>query len=524
MKKRVFAFLLTIAIVVSACGCQSNQTAETADQLSVFALKNVYVEDINTNEFTKYYEEQSGIHVNWEIASGDASQAFNLKIASGQYPDIFYGFPIGPAEQKLYAKSGILIDLTDYIDKYAPNIKKMFEEKPDWKDSVTIDGKIYGVPAINTSLISQYDNVMWVYKPWFDKLGIDVPTTTDEFYKMLKLVKTTDLNENGQADEIPLASRGLMSDAGLLGYLMNSFCYTNTTAGPGEFVKKENGKIKFVADTDEFKEGLDYIRKLYSEGLIEHDSLTMDRTRITSLGESEPPVLFAAPGLMASYFTVNGSESNRTLDYVAIPPVKGPNGYANTVHKYEGKGDIYMSITSACKDPVTAIKWLDGLLSDEMMYKAKGLETYIRDAKEGEIGLDGKQAKYAYMKTDKTLQEEKNKYWKIFYAGFSIEDMLTSCYYEEEYNGKLSQNRYDAQVMYEPFDKNESVNMLVCDEGDAEEYAQLRVALENCITSYAASFISGEKSLASNWNEYLNALKQNGLERYLEICNKSEYK
>ena len=130
MKKRVFAFLLTIAIVVSACGCQSNQTAETADQLSVFALKNVYVEDINTNEFTKYYEEQSGIHVNWEIASGDASQAFNLKIASGQYPDIFYGFPIGPAEQKLYAKSGILIDLTDYIDKYAPNIKKMFEEKP----------------------------------------------------------------------------------------------------------------------------------------------------------------------------------------------------------------------------------------------------------------------------------------------------------------------------------------------------------------------------------------------------------
>ena len=305
---------------------------------------------------------------------------------------------------------------------------------------------------------------------------------------------------------------------------MNSFCYTNTTSGPGEFVKKENGKIKFVADTDEFKEGLEFIRKLYSEGLIEHDSLTMDRTRITSLGESEPPVLFAAPGLMASYFTVNGSESNRTLDYIAIPPVKGPNGYANTVHKYEGKGDIYMSITSACKDPVTAIKWLDGLLSPEMMYKAKGLETYIREAKDGEMGLDGKQAKYTYMKTDKTLQEEKNKYWKIFYAGFAIEDMLTSCYYEEEYNGKLSQNRYDAQVMYKPFDKNESVNMIVCDESDAEEYAQLRVALENCITSYAASFISGEKSLDSNWNEYINALKQNGLEKYLEICNKSEYK
>ena len=91
MKKRFFAFLLTLALAVSVCGCRNGQTAETADELSVFALKNVYVEDINTNEFTKYYEEQSGIHINWEIASGDASQAFNLKIASGQYPDIFYG-------------------------------------------------------------------------------------------------------------------------------------------------------------------------------------------------------------------------------------------------------------------------------------------------------------------------------------------------------------------------------------------------------------------------------------------------
>ena len=47
---------------------------------------------------------------------------------------------------------------------------------------------------------------MLIYKPWLDQLGLEMPTTTDEFHEVLRAFKAAgDLNGNGIDDEIPYA-------------------------------------------------------------------------------------------------------------------------------------------------------------------------------------------------------------------------------------------------------------------------------------------------------------------------------
>ena len=47
---------------------------------------------------------------------------------------------------------------------------------------------------------------LWIYQPWLDALGLEMPTTTDEFEQVLLAFKEQDPNGNGQADEIPLST------------------------------------------------------------------------------------------------------------------------------------------------------------------------------------------------------------------------------------------------------------------------------------------------------------------------------
>ena len=70
---------------------------------------------------------------------------------------------------------------------------------------------------------------IWINKEWLDKLGLAVPTTTDELYNVLKAFKTQDPNGNGKADEIPLtgAPNKYVWNGNIDAFLMNAFIYND---------------------------------------------------------------------------------------------------------------------------------------------------------------------------------------------------------------------------------------------------------------------------------------------------------
>ncbi|MBE7035688.1 MAG: extracellular solute-binding protein [Ruminococcaceae bacterium] len=529
--KRFGAGLLAAMLLLSGCAGDGRKTANTGSkgtvevskpnefpiveepyELSIFMQKPTGIENLETNTFTKTYEEKTNVKVKWDLISGDVRQAINIKIASDDYSDVFLGFGFAASEQTAYYDQGVFIELSDVVNEHGYYIKKMFEEHPGLEKGLRhTEDMLLGLKGHTEGFEGKAPYKMWVYKPWMDKLGLEIPQTTEEFYQVLKAFKEQDPNGNGKADEVPLAARGQRgSEIGLDLFMMNCFLpwgrfgFTNI-----------DGKAVFAPIQDAAREGFRYMKKLYDEGLIHTDSFVMDRARVTALGENEVPILGAAPGRWTTQFTAAGT-SNRMNEYIPIPPLEGPNGYRGTPASGGYGGTSSFSITTDCEDPAVALKWYDWFLSDEAWWAKANPGT--RPAKEGEIGLDGTQAVVAIEDagTGETFDGIQNTRWNFVGSYANIDKAIKVKDYTID-KDRLATS-YEAYKLYEPY----KVFDVVIDDFPmpsevAEEYLEFRTTFENAISAGMVGFIIGEKDIDTEWDAYVQNFYDLGLERYTEI-------
>lgn len=529
--KRICVGLVVASMLLSGCNGKKNDSSissgsvsvsgvnkfpitEEPTTLSIFCQKLASIENFETNAFTKWYEEKTNVKIEWNLISGDARQAINLKLASDDYSDIFMGFSFARSEQTSYYDQGVFIDMSDLVDKHGYYIKKMFEDDPRIESEMRhTENKLLGLPTLLGDFSAEAANKMWVYKPWMEKLNLKTPTTTEEFYDLLKAFKEKDPNGNGKADEIPLAARNNRGgQIGLDMYLMNAF----TSWGKYGFFN-DNGKAVFAPITDEAKEGIRYMRTLYQEGLIHPDSFVMDRARVTALAENEVPILGAATGMWTTQFTAAGA-SNRMNEYVAIPPLKGPGGVQQTQASRGGSGLSWFNITSTCKNPEVAIKWVDWFYSQEGYLRSRANEG-TREAKEGELGFDGQQAILAIdpVESGITFDSVQNERWSSFAPAYqSIESSIKTADYTAD--AERQKNAYAAYELYKPYEVYDKIIIdFAMPSNVAEEYLELRSNITSAIDSGFVGFVIGEKNLESDWDAYVQNFYNLGLERYTKI-------
>ncbi len=508
-----------IASMLSACAGPGQEEQKSVSLLtkepvtmSVYLPKPQYVEDLTTNEFTLWYEEKTGVHIEWQLATGDQAQAINLMFASGDYPDIIMNTYIGKLEQSVYGKQGILLDLKDLIEEHSVYVKQILQEREDIRKGITSpDGEIFGLPLVNEVYHTRYPSKMWVNGQWLDNLGLSVPQTTEEFYQMLVAFRDNDPNGNGIQDEIPMAATSELGTNGYDEFLMNAFVYTDSS-----HVMQENGRAVFSASQPGFREGLRYLNRLYGEGLLHQDSLIIDRKRLKNMVEGgEEATVGAAPAMWYGIFTDVEEGSSRYQDYVAIPPLLGPDGVRQTpIYHHRIEWDI--NITSACESPEIAMKWIDWFYSEEGTFTAQnGFEGEgWRYAKPGEIGLDGGQAIWARLQPFGVMQ---NRCWMnmgVYYMDETIRQGMIV----EPTGEQTEQIMYQVtKELYEPYGKDQAVRDSFFDSNQYNEFVQLRLQINSEVERSMAAFVSGEKSLDTDWNAYLDRLEELGLSRYIEI-------
>jgi len=502
---------------VKLSGVNEFPIVEEPITLSLFAVKNPYIEDFTTNDFTKFYEEKTNVHIDWNVATGDTLQSFNLMLASNDYTDMVMEVGFSKASLLDYAEQDIFMDIKPYIDEHGYYIKQMFEEAPAIPNDLTIDGAIYGLPKVTESYRYEYKEKMWVYKPWLEKLGIAMPETTEDFYNMLKAFKEKDPNGNGIADEIPLAARGVKDNHGIEPFIMSAFIPTLST----RTYVDDNGKVQFTPVQPEYREGLRYLRKLYAEGLLYSDTFILDRSQIMSIGENDPVILGCGPGMFPGMFTISNGNSQRYYEYVAIPPLEGPKGVraaAKAPNTYKGN----FVVTTSCEYPDVAVKWVDWFYSAEGKSKSQatvsgGAEK--RPAREGELSYNGQQAKWAIDKVESAAKDDAgmthNRSWQnfgVYYSSF--EDSFNTCNYNdildphhEWYNAYAAHDKYKTEIY---------LGDLLIPSEDIAEYNDIKTALDDVNVSFA-SFVIGDMSLDNDWDAYVANLEKLGLPRYLEI-------
>jgi len=489
--------------------------------IKIMTHANSLVEDFATNAFTKYLEEKTNIHIEWDILpEKSASEKLNLVLASGEdLPDVIMTMGISPAQQMIFGGQGLFRPLNDLIEQYGTETNKMFEAMPYVKDTITApDGNIYAMPAPNEGFHAMFMQKMWIYKPWLDKLGLAMPTTTEEFYNVLQAFKTKDPNGNGKADEIPFSGSPTGYLTQVHNFLLNSFTYS-----PMSWLTANNGKIEVPYNKPEWKEGLKYLRRLYADGLMDAQALTQDGNQLKQLGENpDVPILGAVSTLHMGEFTQFFGESGRWLEYVAVPPLKGPAGVQVTPYDPYGvlNTGAYV-ITKDAKNPEAAFRLLDFMYNTETTLRSSYGEpgSEWEWAKDGEIGINGEQAVWKALKSWGNVQ---NVHWSLSGPIFNPSTLRLS--QVDDPTNPLEKMLYtETKEKYDPYKAglDQIVPPLYLSDEDSSEIADLQLTLHNRANEMLVRSITGDVDIDKEWDAYVSSLNDMNLARYLELYQKA---
>ena len=492
--------------------------------MTAFIAASSFVDDYQDNDFTRYIEEKTNIHLELEIApASEALQKRNLLMASGDYPEIFItGF--SKSEQQFYGSQGVFLPLNDLIDRYGVNVPKVFTDYPLVKPNLAMaDGTIYALPDINDCFHCAYAQKMWIYRPWLEKLGLEMPATTEEFKEVLIAFRDRDPNGNGIQDEIPLSGAISGWFAGVDGFLMNSFVYSHGNLAGGEMrMFIEDGQITAAFAEPGWREGLRYMNDLYSEGLLSGDAFVQDYNQYLQLGENPDVVLLGAgTGGHNGVFTQFHGDSGRWLDYTVVPPLEGPDG--TRLARYDPVyGYWEWTLTDKTAHPEAAFRLGDAFYEPDMVLHSshgrEGIEWVW--AEPGEIGINGRQAVWKALVAyggggrsswwDQGGPQARSRDFRL--GEVRGDHSLLSVILYEETRDKMEPYQVNPDMVVPP---------LSFDEDAAAEITDLESALGTYVTEMIARFTVGDADIEAEWNDYLAELDNIGLPRYVELVQEA---
>ncbi|MGN6032049.1 MAG: extracellular solute-binding protein [Thermomicrobiales bacterium] len=488
---------------------------ETAT-LRVMIPSSVDVASFEDNDFTRWYEEKTNVHIEWDVVPGDEeATALNVRLASGDYAEILMGFDQETSTLQLYGADGTYQALNTYIDQHAVEFKRVLEQYPLTSRVITSpDGNIYALPYVNDCFHCAQDRKLWIYKPWLDELGLAMPETTEDYANALRAFKERDPNC------FPLstcASGGWNSELDL--NLMNAFVFNPGTP----WLTLVDGKVTATYTTDGWKQGTAWLASLYAEGLIDPESFTQDAQGLQAKANREEGTLVgSAPGGSWGVFVqwVPGDASQRWAEYALMPPLKGPDGVQiapfDPYLPYDPGAFI---VTDACDNPELAVRWADGLYDLEATMRAvSGVpDVGWRWAKQGELGRDGEQGIWVGIPRPASTTPGSDTWGQ---RGPSYRSGRVR-------NGEVlateELREYDldnlTSTILRPFKQPDDwvIPPLYLSTEDAQTIAEVETTILPFVTQTFAQAVTGQADIESVWDSYTSQLDAMGLARYLEI-------
>lgn len=308
-------------------------------------------------------EELTGVHINWrEESYTDPKQKMNLMFSTGDTEDIVWdAWKHASGGPKKLLDEGLIVSLNPYIEKYAPNLKKLLQETPGLLEQIsTDDGRIFMFPTIRLDPITRANSGFAIRKDWLDRAGLPVPETIDEWYTMLKTFQDMDMNGNGLKDEC-FVSMGFEKTS----QSMDNFAVAyGLVAGTDLYVK--DGQVKYGAYEPEFKDFVAEMAKWYSEGLLDPEFSTQDSKQFDSkmVNDMGGAYYGSLSGNMGKFITARSDDSE--YDLVPAPMPKAPDGKVHTgISAYGQMVPHGASICSTNENIVETVKWLDWHYSEE---------------------------------------------------------------------------------------------------------------------------------------------------------------
>lgn len=385
---KLSAIVLAVSLLLNACGKTDDSSRSKTFVTSSLKDKTVLVGDIscdfplvkdNTSlnimvcgrdncksedvYVWKRYEGMTGVKINWtDVTKSERKEKVNAALTNSSQIDLIMRCKIDTDRLTQYGKSGLILDLAkdDMLKKYAPNCWAFLQSHPDALASITNpDGTIYALPQVNSGAELRVSRKLFINKKWLENVNMSVPTTTEELYALLKAFKEQDANGNGNSnDEIPLCSADWAS---IQDCLFGAFGLANRGVhNTSVDCDETTGKVRLIVSSDSYKSYLEYLSKLYTEGLMDNYMFTMTSEQWNNNISKDLVGVFASTNLA-------GVPADKTDNWIAVDEaLTGPNGdklWTAIRANFHSTGAAV--IPAACKNPELVLKWLDYFWTDE---------------------------------------------------------------------------------------------------------------------------------------------------------------
>lgn len=485
--------------------------------------------DWSQNVFLKEIEEKANIKLEIiSTPSSDSLEKRNLMLAGDDYPDLLltdWTAILTKSDIMQFAvKEGIFLPITEYVDKYGNNMKRIFDENPAYREGSTApDGEIYGFARFSECYHCSAYPKIYLRQDWMDKLNLEMPTNTEELREVLRAFVNEDPNGNGEKDEIGLIGATTWNTPVEFALMGMSF----QTVKPDFWLSlgADGESVEFSPSTDAYREGLRYIKSLYDEGLIDPTSFTQKEDIMAQTVRTEPHVvgMYVCDHAAMGY---DNSDSVEAENYQILIPVAGPDGFRRQgQNANEGTITGFEAvITDKCQYPEAAFRLIDEFFYDDdynmMRFKGKEGLGWERAA-EGAKNVFGGEARYVVLSVPEEDKEENDKYGfgvgpQADVASFRLAMLpeVENVYLQENYEQRITLDTQkveefipEKRLEYNPFIPLEMT----------DEYAEIQTNLNSFVRKTIVQFITGERDIENGWEEYLSELDSYRVDRYVEI-------
>lgn len=214
----------------------------------------------------------------WAPGGGSYNEKVNTLLASGDLPTFFLVTDNKLPTVLSAVQGGAFWDLTDYIPQY----EHLNSVNPNIYYNLSLEGRSWFIPRTRPIV---KDGIIY-RKDWLENLGLEEPKNLDELYEVLRAFTEDDPDGNGKKDTYGLADlKGL-----------NRFRYLVCAIGGVNEHGFIDGEIVFDHEQPEYKQVLDFYRKLYQNGYMNQDFPLIELAGIwEKVNKNEAGMIFSDP-------------------------------------------------------------------------------------------------------------------------------------------------------------------------------------------------------------------------------------
>ncbi|MDE0447846.1 MAG: hypothetical protein OXH96_14380 [Spirochaetaceae bacterium] len=501
------AFLAAPAALFAWGSAERGASADEPTAAGIFPVEpaismlagHTWSHDPTDNPWVQSWGAPTGVNLEW-VWMG--AEQMPIVFASDNSPDMMFG--VAGGHKNLIAgmlQNGVVADLRPHLGKgYTPNLDRIFAEKPEaLAYMLNPQGQMQALARFHFLESNYLEQNYMINRRWLDALGLDAPTTTGELRDVLIAFRDGDPNGNGKADEIPFA---FVVNDGFAQHLRSMYGIWGMPTKNGIAIR--DGQAYFAPITQGYRDLITYMADLYSEGLIDPESFTMNSNDFNAKVDDPSGNIYGFVVARRGFTPVNEATANRG-EFESIPPLRAP-GYEPEMWVHPGRLAIknVWFMTDVNPYPQHTMAFVDRFYTLENSVQAQ-----FGFAPEGIAQENG-------VWVPQPIDPERR-------AQIATAGTFPSIFREEDFGPNLAMDtatQFLFDQYYEHYVRFKAKEQWVRAEFASDEQTEvntLRTDIEKLWKTNQARWITGAGDIDKEWDGYVQQMKNMGIDRYVEL-------